>query len=446
MPNDWKLVKLGEVLGQKGYIRGPFGSALKRGELQSSGIPVYEQQHAIYGTREFRFFIDENKHRELSRFTVQPNDLIISCSGTLGRVSIIRDTDPIGIISQALLILRPDTRVIDPRFLYQILSSPAGFYSLVSVSTGSVQVNIAKRSIIENVDLLLPPLSEQSAIAHILGILDEKIEINQQINETVETMARALFKSWFVDFDPVRAKMDGRWKRGQSLPGLPVHFYDLFPKHLVKCDVGEVPEGWSYSKLKEITSYLNRGLPPKYLEEGGTMVLNQKCIRNGIVDFTKSRRHDDSLKGTNGRELQIGDILVNSTGVGTLGRVAQILYLPEKAIVDTHVTIVRSSPAITSNFLGLNVLSRQTEIEALGEGSTGQIELSRVKLGELQVILPTIEIIREFDLVTIPLRSQVSSKLLENNSLKSLRDLLLPKLISGELRVKDAEKIIGDAS
>ncbi|HPG17826.1 MAG TPA: restriction endonuclease subunit S, partial [Opitutaceae bacterium] len=181
MAAEWRAAKLGEVLGSKGYIRGPFGSALKRGELLTAGIPVYEQQHAIYGTREFRFFIDDAKYQELARFTVQPNDLIISCSGTLGRVSVIREGDPVGIISQALLILRPDTQLIDPSFLYYVLSSPAGFHSMVSVSTGSVQVNIAKRSIIEDIDLQLPPLPEQKAIARILGTLDDKIELNRRM-------------------------------------------------------------------------------------------------------------------------------------------------------------------------------------------------------------------------------------------------------------------------
>src|SRR5437764_13430606 len=104
LPNGWRTVNLADVLGPKGYIRGPFGSALRRGELLTTGgIPVYEQQHAIYHSRKFRFFIGEQKHRELFRFTVRPNDLIISCSGTLGKVSLISASDPIGIISQALL-------------------------------------------------------------------------------------------------------------------------------------------------------------------------------------------------------------------------------------------------------------------------------------------------------------------------------------------------------
>lgn len=110
--------KLKELLDEKGYIRGPFGSALRRNELLDEGIPVYEQQNAIYNNREFRYFINNEKHEEMKRFTVRENDLIISCSGTVGRVSVIRKDDPIGIISQALLILRPNTEKVLTDFCF----------------------------------------------------------------------------------------------------------------------------------------------------------------------------------------------------------------------------------------------------------------------------------------------------------------------------------------
>ena len=97
--------------------------------------------------------------------------------------------------------------------------------------------------------LELPPLSEQRSIAHVLGTLDDKIELNRRMNETLEEMARALFKSWFVDFDPVRAKMECRWRRGESLPGLPAEHYDLFPDRLVPSELGEIPEGWGLRSL-----------------------------------------------------------------------------------------------------------------------------------------------------------------------------------------------------
>ena len=109
---------------------------------------------------------------------------------------------------------------------------------------------------LRTIEIPLPPLSEQRAIAHILGTLDDKIELNRRMNEMLEAMARAMFKSWFVDFDPVRAKMDGRWRRGESLPGLPAEYYDLFPDRLVDSELAEIPEGWGVGSFNEVVIQL----------------------------------------------------------------------------------------------------------------------------------------------------------------------------------------------
>lgn len=437
MATEWKQVKLGEVLGQKGYIRGPFGSALKRGELQSSGIPVYEQQHAIYGTREFRFFIDEGKYRELSRFTVQADDLIISCSGTLGRVSLIRDTDPIGIISQALLILRPDSRVISPNFLHQVLSSPAGFHSLVSVSTGSVQVNIAKRSIIENVDLLLPPICEQRAIAHILGTLDDKIELNRKQNETLEAMARALFKAWFVDFEPVRAKQEGRWLRGQSLPGLPAHLYDLFPERLVESELGVVPDGWELRSLDSIAHYLNglalQKFPPES-EDEFLPVIKIAQLRAGHTngaDRASARLKPEYV-------VSDGDVLFSWSG-----SLEVEVWNGGRGALNQHLFKV-TSDTVPKWFYFFATRHHLQSFRAIAAGkATTMGHIQRKHLTDARVAVASPASMQAFDMAIAPLFDRLVSNAQQSRSLAHLRDTLLPKLISGELRVPDAERLIG---
>jgi len=174
-------------LVENGYIRGPFGSSLRRNELLDKGVPVYEQQHAIYGVRSFRYFISEDKYKEMRRFETMPGDLIISCSGTLGKVSIIRDSDPKGIISQALLLLRADTNLVSPHYLQYFFSSRIGFNSIVSRSSGSVQVNISKRADIEQIPLELPPINEQYVIVEAMMALDKRIENNIKINHHLAT-------------------------------------------------------------------------------------------------------------------------------------------------------------------------------------------------------------------------------------------------------------------
>lgn len=192
IPKGWAAGTLGNCLAEKGYVRGPFGSALKRGEMKSSGIPVYEQQHAIYGHRNFRYFIDQEKHEQLERFSTKPNDIIISCSGTVGRISIIRDTDPLGIISQALLILRPNLEMIPLEYLISFLSSPLGYESMTTVSTGSVQVNLAKRAIIESIRIPIPPSSVLNLFSATLGSFRSGAEANKSQIESLTNLRDTL--------------------------------------------------------------------------------------------------------------------------------------------------------------------------------------------------------------------------------------------------------------
>lgn len=295
-------------------------------------------------------------------------------------------------------------------------------------------------------DYEIPDFSslERNRIGSVLASMDNFIANNRRINQALEAMSRALFKAWFVDFEPVRAKLEGRWQRGQSLPGLPAHLYDLFPGQLVESELGEVPGGWEVSALGGVCSYLNRGVSPKYIDLGGVSVLNQKCIRDFSIDFSKARRHDVAQKKIDGRALELGDVLVNSTGVGTLGRVAQVRRLAETTIVDSHVTVVRSGSRINSMYLGCFMSMKQPEIEAMGEGSTGQTELSRTKLGELKILLPGEKVLNHFAKLTKTMSENIAANQEDSETLSQLRDTLLPKLISGELRVADDERFLGE--
>jgi len=265
-----------------------------------------------------------------------------------------------------------------------------------------------------------------------LGALDDKIELNRRMNATLEAMARALFQSWFVDIDPVRAKLDGR-----EPVGMDQSTADLFPGSFQDSEVGHIPKDWTVRALSNHASYLSRGFGPSYLEQGGVCVLNQKCVREHRVDFSKSRRQDPVKKPINGRGLQIYDVLVNSTGTGTLGRVAQVFHVPEETIVDSHVTVIRAAADTDALFLGINLTSREGEIEELGEGSTGQTELSRARLGELTIIAPPLDLQKAFGETVRPLLMRISENKSQSRSLATVRDTLLPKLLSGELRVHE---------
>ena len=346
--------------------------------------------------------------------------------------------DPIDFcIAQDMVAIRADKEKIDPRYLFAVLRSQEVQKRIDNMHVGT-RIPHFKKGDFDKLFLPVPERKVQELIGEIYFTLSYKIELNQQMNRTLEGIARALFKSWFIDFDPVRAKLDGRQPYGMD-----AETAATFPDSFEDSPLGKIPKGWKVASLVSVTNYLQRGIQPKYLEEGGVLVINQKCIRDHRLSLDKARRHDPKKRSVEGREIKLGDILVNSIGVGTLGRVAQVMHLPETAVVDSHVTIVRPNPSlITIHYLGYALIEREYEIEDLGEGSTGQTELSRLILGNIDVLVPDPTIQHNFDQAVALLRQQIVTNELQNLLLASIRDALLPKLLSGEIRLKNAEQAL----
>lgn len=388
-------------------------------------------------------FISDEQAERLKGVVLEQGDLLLNITGdgiTFSRSCAVPNDILPACVNQHVAIIRLDPAVADAGFILSYLTHPVVKSYIESFNAGGSRRAITKGHI-GSFQIPLPPRYEQRAIGQILGALDDKIELNRRMNETLEAMARALFKSWFVDFDPVRAKAEGRE------PGLPKPITDLFPAGLVDSELGEIPEGWPVSDLASVSSYLNRGLSPSYIDREGVLVLNQKCVRDRRVDLNKGRRHDPIARSVEGRLLKKGDVLVNSTGVGTLGRVGQLLTVEEDMIVDSHLTVIRADERRLSwNYLGINFWSREEEIEALGEGSTGQTELSRTRLGNLPVLVPPRNIIGVFDSLSLPIRERCAVNEQQSHVLAAVRDALLPRLISGELRVKEAERVVAEAA
>ncbi|MBY5424838.1 restriction endonuclease subunit S [Rhizobium leguminosarum] len=272
----------------------------------------------------------------------------------------------------------------------------------------------------------------QSSVAKILGDLDDKIELLQATNRTLSDIAQALFKAWFIDFLPVRAKAAG----ASGFQGMPQSLFDALSDVFEPSEVGEIPKGWHVEALDNLVAVpITRGLTPKYIEVGGVAVLSQKCVRNGEINLQSSRRHDDMVKPIRDKVIERYDILVNSTGTGTLGRVAQICDLPNAATFDSHLTLVRPDKTkMMPLVLGYDLMQREREIESLAHGSTGQTELSRQKLGRLKVIVPPMDDQIAFGEFLLPLVELKNRNKSEIETLTSLRDTLLPPLISGRLK------------
>jgi len=227
------------------------------------------------------------------RYLLREGDILIAMTGaTAGKTGRFPATNEECFLNQRVgKVYSADNSSIDQEYLYQVLSRQGFADEILSLADGSAQGNVSG-SLIETYKVPIPPLQIQKAIAHILGTLDDKIELNRKTNETLEAMAKALFKSWFVDFDPVRAKAEGR------PTGLLAEISDLFPDSFEDSELGEIPRGWRCSPLTEKVIYLSRGISPAYCKEGGIPVLNQKCPP---VSAKKSARSDPSSWGPNRR-------------------------------------------------------------------------------------------------------------------------------------------------
>ncbi|MCR9685383.1 restriction endonuclease subunit S [Vibrio antiquarius] len=409
---SFKRVPLGELLDGKGYIRGPFGSALKRADMHESGIPVYEQQHAIYGHRDFRYFIQDDKFQKLNRFQVQSNDLIISCSGTVGRISIIKESDPQGIISQALLILRVDSQKLLPDFLYYFLTSPVGKRELLNASQGAVQQNIAPRAVVEKIEVPLPDMSIQKLIVNQLKNLDKKVWVNTTINETLEEMAQAIFKSWFVDFDPVKTKMNGEQPEGMDAATA-----SLFPEKLVESELGLIPEGWEAKQLKDI------------LELAYGKALKKIDRVEGDVPVYGS----GGLTGYHNQSLVEGPGII----VGRKGTVGSVYWEPKAFYPIDTVFYVKPKAGYSLNYCYLilqNLGLKNMNTDAAVPG------LNRNNAYRLEVVTPSQGVLNKFESLMSAFQSKIDGNNAENSSLETLRDTLLPKLLSGEIEL-DVERV-----
>ena len=407
---EWKDVVLKDVLSEKGYIRGPFGSALKRSEMKSEGIPVYEQQNAIYDNRIFRYYIDDEKYQSLKRFTTLPNDLIISCSGTIGKVSIIKENDPKGIISQALLTLRVNNELIHPEFLKYFFTSYEGYNSLVSRSTGSVQVNISKRAVIEEIPIKLPPLDIQEKIVYYLKLIDKKIEINEEINKNLEEQLLRIFDSWFVKFESSNEFSDS--KLGLIPKGWKIDYLGSKKSCSI---IGSGIDEFDNSKIYIATADVDNSI---IISNNTLITMDDKPNRANMQPIVKSIWF---AKMIDSRKLIMiddycSDLLNNyifSTGFCGLKCVDKYFYYLWAFLLTDNFDVMK------------NNFCTGTTMQAINNKDTKLIEF----------VLPDDKIINQFNVIAKPMFKKIYYNSLEIEKLQRLRDTLLPKLMSGEIDV-----------
>ena len=344
-----------------------------------------------------------------------------------------------------------DFRGNDPRFAFYFLKS----LDFSRYNSGSAQPSL-NRNFIYPIEVQVPPPAEQRAIAHILGTLDDKIELNRRMNETLEAMARALFKSWFVDFDPVRAKhalskvegAEGRpsTSSGQAFPGLPKPLPDLFPDSFEDSELGEIPKGWLARPLYETARFINGAAftSEDFCAPGeGLPVVKIAELKGGLSKQTKfSQRVADTR-----HLIDVGDLLYSWSGSPDTSLDA-FIWTKGPGLLNQHIFKVVAPSAAQKRFVYyLLKFLRPNLVEiARNKQTTGLGHVTIADMKRLQVCWPPKAVLAAFDRQVIPIFYRTFNNVLESQNLAVLRDTLLPKLLSGEVHLNQGQKIVEEAS
>jgi type I restriction enzyme S subunit len=382
-------------------------------------------------------YIDDDQSAELRNVEVKPDDVLLNITGdSVARCcQVAADVLPAR-VNQHVAIIRPQPKSLDARFLRYVLVSHEYQSRLLALASAGATRPALTKSMIEELDIPSPPLAEQKAIAAVLGALDDKIELNRWMNATLEAMARALFQSWFVDFDPVRAKLDGR-----QPPGLGPATAALFPTTFQDSEAGHIPKGWIIQPVGEVVDCVGGGTPstaePKYWEGGThhwTTPKDFSSLQAPVLLDTDRKLTDAGIAKISSGLLPAGTLLLSSR--------APVGYL---AIAAMPVAINQGFIALkcnerASNFFMLNwCQTNMAEIESRATGTTFA-EISKQNFRPIRVVLPPKDLMAAFTSKVAPLYAEITANLHQSRTLATLRDTLLPKLLSGELSVVATDK------
>ena len=355
------------------------------------------------------------KEGKATKAALRAGDIVLEISGgtderPTGRTVFVSqgllDSFDCPVIPASFCRLVRSSSFIDPQYFYywlQDMFNKGRTWGYQNRSTGLS--NFQFKVFAEMEEVRIPPTIEQQQIAHILFMLDEKRRINTRLNDYLLELLKASAKNLYADYE-----------RNEDC---------------------ELPEGWRWVEIDEIAEMVCRGITPKYNPESDETVLGQTCVRNNLVLLENGRLH--MPKKVTEKWLQKYDLLINSTGVGSLGRTAQVWFEPSKLVVDSHITIVRCENAKYALYLGFWAFEHEKYIESLHTGSTGQIELPRDHVKAIRFVLPSEEELEKFNAVAAPAVELIVANQQESKRLAELRDTLLPKLMSGEVDVSKVD-------
>jgi type I restriction enzyme, S subunit len=461
LPKGWEEKKVGDVCyvtdGAHSKVdRQPNGVLYLTSKNNGVGNLILDKVDYISINDYERLFTNTSR----SQRRLITGDVLIGIIGTFGNAYRYKEGDHFG-VSSAVAILRPDKKVLDSEYLYYVVTSSIFKNTHAAYKSGSAQgyTNIPT---IKQLPLPLPPLHEQKAIAHILGSLDKKIKLNRRMNETLESMAQALFKSWFVDFDPVidnalaagneipdalDAKAATRLALGENRKPLPEEIRKQFPNSFKYTEeMGWIPEGWKVQQLNSLVDIIGGGTPktsiPEYWdgEIPWFSVVDAPNSSDVFVINTEKSITELGVQNSSTKILPVGTTIISARG--TVGKCAMV---GRPMAMNQSCYGINARHGVSDIFVYYTVLLRVSDLQQKSHGSVFST-ITRDTFKTIQVPFSGLDLINKFDTYTESFLNKILSNSKEIVTLSRLRDTLLPKLLSGELRIPDAENLIQDAS
>ena len=432
MASEWIDAKLGD------YIDSCLGKMLDKNKNKGEFYPYLGNSNVRWGA----FDLDELgqmkfEDHEHVRYGIKAGDLIVCEGGEPGRCAIWEDDLPNMKIQKALHRVRT-LNGLDSEFLYYWFLLAGKNKLLDAYFTGTTIKHLTGKALKE-IPIKIPPLKHQKQVAVLLRSFDKKIKTNRQINQTLEQMAQAIFKSWFVDFDPVKAKMNGEQPKGMDAATA-----SLFPEKLVESELGLIPEGWEAGSIGSVTTakggYAFKS--KQFIETGNPVIKIKNITSSGTVNTLDCQCIDDDIARAAPRfKLSNGDLLMAMTGA-TVGKSG--IYVSDGRDGYLNQRVARFESKVDSSnpcWFTYNLVTKDNVFEQIVGAAQGsaQPNISSKGIEQVKAVIPTHDLIGKYQEVVAPLYAKWISNFKENSQLAELRDTLLPKLLSGEIDLENVQ-------
>ncbi|MDX2469241.1 MAG: restriction endonuclease subunit S [SAR324 cluster bacterium] len=418
--DSFVLLTVGELIKQK-IIEKPLDGNHgeihpKGGDFVETGVPFImasdiKEGHIDYGRCKY---ITSMQADGLRKGFAKNGDVLLTHKATIGRTALVEYSDhPYVMLTPQVTYYRiTNSKKLNNLYLKYYFDSEL-FQKTINLWAGSgatrAYIGITAQHALP---IILPPIKTQRKIAAILSAYDDMIENSERQVLIFETMAEEIYREWFVRF-----RFPG-YKDAEFEKGMPVH--------------------WDREKLDDLCSVIKRGVSPSYSDSSPNLVINQKCIRKGRIDLSLARPHDTKIPEE--KNIEFADALINSTGVGTLGRVSIVEFSKSNLTVDSHVTICRANQEkINPIYLAVTITNLQVYFELMAAGSTGQVELNRSLIAGIKILVPPASIQVKFSELLQDIWRKKQNLLKSIKILNETKNILLPRLISGKLSLEDLD-------